>query len=267
MSVNSVNTGNYTTYNTSTGTTPTKELGKEDFLNLLVTQLKYQDPLNPTDNTEYVSQLAQFSSLEQMSNMSTSISSMEALTMTGKTVTATVTDSSTGETSTIQGVVDSIKLKNGKATLIVNGTEVDIGNVTSVYDYTRQDIANLSSLIGQDCKGYVYDSETLNVADVEGTVKGIVKGAYEDYAVMDGVKCQLDSILSDDYKSSKDKLAYLQEHIGQEVKLSIKNSETGKTVPVTAEIAAAAEDGGTITVTLNGVKVPVDGIYSVNQQT
>ena len=42
-----------------------KELGQEDFLQLLVTQLKNQDPLNPTDNTEFVAQLAQFSQLEQ----------------------------------------------------------------------------------------------------------------------------------------------------------------------------------------------------------
>jgi flagellar basal-body rod modification protein FlgD len=56
---------------TSTPTAPTSELsgprqlGQGDFLKLLVTQLKNQDPLNPTDNTEFVAQLAQFSQLEQ----------------------------------------------------------------------------------------------------------------------------------------------------------------------------------------------------------
>ncbi len=46
------------------------ELGRDDFLNLLVTQLQYQDPLNPMDSADFTAQLAQFSSLEQLSNMS-----------------------------------------------------------------------------------------------------------------------------------------------------------------------------------------------------
>jgi flagellar basal-body rod modification protein FlgD len=49
----------------TTRTTGSKELGQSDFLKLLVTQLKHQDPLNPTNNTEFVAQLAQFSQLEQ----------------------------------------------------------------------------------------------------------------------------------------------------------------------------------------------------------
>jgi flagellar basal-body rod modification protein FlgD len=53
-----------------------KELGKDDFLKLLVTQLKFQDPLNPTENTEFISQLAQFRSLESGSNIEAAIGKM-----------------------------------------------------------------------------------------------------------------------------------------------------------------------------------------------
>lgn len=48
-------------------------MGKDDFLNLLVTQLKYQDPLNPTDSADFTAQLAQFSSLEQLENVNTNL--------------------------------------------------------------------------------------------------------------------------------------------------------------------------------------------------
>lgn len=251
-----------TTSTASSGRTTNSELGKDDFLNLLVTQLKYQDPLNPTDSTEYTSQLAQFSTLEQINNMSNSMSSMQALSMTGKYVTATVTNSS-GEASAIEGIVDSVKLKNGEATLVVNGNDVDIENVSAVYDYDRSDIYNLSSMVGKSCKGYIYDSEALNVIGVAGTVTGIEKGAYEDYALMDGVKCTLDTITSDDYKSSQSKSDYLNEHVGKEISVTVKDS-TGKTVPITAVLdSVSQESDGSITVTMDGVKVPVDGIYSI----
>ena len=73
-------------------------LGKEDFLQLLVTQLQYQDPLNPMENTEFTSQLAQFSSLEEMYNMNenlqnlllyqASINNSQAVNFIGKDVSA-----------------------------------------------------------------------------------------------------------------------------------------------------------------------------------
>lgn len=51
-------------------------LGKDAFLQLLVTQMRYQDPLDPMDNGEYLAQLAQFSALEQMTNVATGLSSI-----------------------------------------------------------------------------------------------------------------------------------------------------------------------------------------------
>jgi flagellar basal-body rod modification protein FlgD len=61
-----------------------KTLGKQDFLNLLVTQLRFQDPMAPTENTEFVAQLAQFSNLEGTQNINTSIEDL------GKQITSLV---------------------------------------------------------------------------------------------------------------------------------------------------------------------------------
>lgn len=73
-------------------------LGKEDFLHLLITQLQNQDPLSPTDHTEFTAQLAQFSSLEQLSNVNgnleqlqnfqASTNNSQAVSLLGKEITA-----------------------------------------------------------------------------------------------------------------------------------------------------------------------------------
>ena len=66
LPINNNNSNSQTTNATSKGT-----LGKDDFLKIMIAQLKNQDPMNPMDGTQYASQLAQFSSLEQLSNLNT----------------------------------------------------------------------------------------------------------------------------------------------------------------------------------------------------
>lgn len=64
----------------------TNNLDKDDFLNLLVAQMKYQDPLEPQSNTEYVSQLATFTQVEATENMANTAENVQANNLIGKTV-------------------------------------------------------------------------------------------------------------------------------------------------------------------------------------
>jgi flagellar basal-body rod modification protein FlgD len=99
---------------TTSSSTQAKALGKDDFLKLLVTQLQNQDPMNPSDSTQFVSQLAQFSSLEQLTNVNDnlktvqlfdqSINNAQAVNFVGKTIKASgsVFELGSGEKHEIQ---------------------------------------------------------------------------------------------------------------------------------------------------------------------
>ena len=94
-------------------------LGKEAFLQLLVAQMQYQDPLEPMDNTEYVSQLATFSQLEAIQNMSQTLSYGQASDLVGKSVAVKVTDAN-GDTNLKWGVVDYVIYEGGKPYLVID---------------------------------------------------------------------------------------------------------------------------------------------------
>ncbi len=109
MSVTSTQSGiNGTGTSTSTVTTKATALGRDDFLKMLVAQLKNQDPLNPASGTDFAAQLAQFSSLEQLSNLNDGIKnlglyqmnsgSLQAVSLIGKEVST-----SGGNTFTVSG--------------------------------------------------------------------------------------------------------------------------------------------------------------------
>lgn len=106
---------------------------KDAFMQILVAQMKYQDPLEPTSNTEYISQYATFSQVEQLSNMANAMSLSRASEMVGKTVTISQTNED-GTTSEIQGVVDFVTYSGNKAYVNVNGVAYDVENVTSILD-------------------------------------------------------------------------------------------------------------------------------------
>lgn len=124
---------------------PSPELGKEEFLKILMTQLQNQDPLNPMEDKDFISQMATFSSLEQMMNMANSIDflvqsqlvspAIQYSHMIGKHVLYEEEDSETGKVETVSSKVKSVSEKNGYAVLeLENGEKVYADAVLKVSD-------------------------------------------------------------------------------------------------------------------------------------
>lgn len=112
--------------------TTNDSLDKQAFLQLLVAQMQYQDPLQPMDNTEYVSQLATFSELEAMNNLNDSMTLQRASQLVGQNVLMRTTSSTTGETYMTQGVVDYVVYENGKAYLAINEELFSIDDLDTI---------------------------------------------------------------------------------------------------------------------------------------
>lgn len=109
-------------------------LGKEDFLNLLITQLQHQDPLDPTDSVEFTAQLAQFSSLEQLGNVN---DNLEKLELYQASINNSQAVSFIGQEIVARG--DSLEVSDGGQVDCQFDLPVDAGSVTiSIYDGTGE---------------------------------------------------------------------------------------------------------------------------------
>lgn len=106
-------------------------LGMQDFLNLLVVQMTNQDALNPMDNTEFISQMAQFSSLQAMSDMSTMTMQNLATSLIGKNVVVAEYDNF-GKLIINEGIVQKVTIYGGKTKLFINDEEYDYSNVMEI---------------------------------------------------------------------------------------------------------------------------------------
>src|SRR5262245_10590285 len=136
MSINSTTptsiTGSST--NTTANAADKAMLGKDDFLKLLVTQLQHQDPMNPVDDKDFMGQMAQFTSVEQLSNMASSIQLMstasqstQSVALIGKTVSWKKEDGSSGE-----GVATSVSFNDGAISIAVGDATIATNEIQTV---------------------------------------------------------------------------------------------------------------------------------------
>ena len=101
-------------------------IDKDMFLKLLVAQMKYQDPINVQSNSEYITQFATFSQLEQISNMVNSMNMTRGIECIGKEVT--IKD----KNEEIEGIVEEVIFKDNNTYLKVNGNNYSINNLNTI---------------------------------------------------------------------------------------------------------------------------------------
>ena len=150
------------------------QLGKDDFLKLLVTQLQYQDPLQPMDNTEFIAQTAQFTALEQMQNLNQTMTNAQAFGTIGKGVFMNTKDKQTGQYEMIYGIVQSVEIVNGKPYLNLGDKSAPYEDITKVQDVDFGDnsamVSQAMGLIGKTIQGIRVDDKLNPVGYVEGKV-------------------------------------------------------------------------------------------------
>jgi len=131
MEINAYNVNSSNMNATSIISSNKASLEMEDFLNLLVSQMKNQDAMNPMDNTEFVTQLAQFSSLQAMNSLQEMSKQSQATSLIGKTVVMASYDNK-GNIVVTEGVVDKVTIHSGETNLYVKGVAFGLSNIMEI---------------------------------------------------------------------------------------------------------------------------------------
>jgi flagellar basal-body rod modification protein FlgD len=140
MEINAYNS-TYKTSNSSNNLKVQKEnegLSMQDFLNLLIAQITNQDPMNPMENTEFIAQMAQFSALQAMTDMTEISMQGHATSLIGKNVV--VADyNQKGELDIQEGIVQKVTIYGGSTKLYVNDREYEYSNVMEIKQNEKSD--------------------------------------------------------------------------------------------------------------------------------
>lgn len=133
MPVNSVSSADSTYQRDISKDSRDLSIDTSTFLNLLITQLKYQDPLEPQKDTAFVTQMAQMTSLQEMQEMNTTLKNSQAYDMVGKEIYAEVLNKETGIKDAYSGLVESVVIKDGTPYVVVGGKAISVSDVLQVF--------------------------------------------------------------------------------------------------------------------------------------
>ena len=152
--------------NTNISTSDSSSLDMQDFLNLLVSQITNQDSMNPMENTEFVSQMAQFSSLQAMTDLTEISMQGQATSLIGKNVVV-ASYNNKGELDVQEGIVQKVTIYSGKTKFYVNDVEYDYANIMEVKDTSKTDA--LQDMMSQMLEGINSIKDSLITGETDET--------------------------------------------------------------------------------------------------
>ena len=148
----------------------------QTFLTLLVAQLQYQDPLSPQSDTEFVAQLAQMTSLEEIQKLNGSFASVKAYNLVGRTAYAEVWDVEAGKNVALYGTVESIVMDKGVYYAVIGDKSVPVNDILQVFDSNifngGMTVAGSAHLIGKTVTGNYLDKDG-KAQEITGTVTSV----------------------------------------------------------------------------------------------
>lgn len=208
--------GQYTTYDPNPVKEYNSNLDKDAFLKLLVAQMKYQDPLEPNKDNQFIGQMAQFSALEQSQNSNQSIRMNSANNMVNKLVKAVYRPEGSSESKEIIGLVEKVIVKSDDIYLTVDvvGAKYDVklGDIKEVTELENsveqiylmnQSMRSTTAfnLIGKTIKGVYLETETVDgvkrekEVDIEGVVEKVRRDGVAIYLTVNGKEVYLEDVI------------------------------------------------------------------------
>lgn len=174
-----------------------KQLDKDAFLKILVMQLSNQNPLEPTSDTEFIAQLAQFSMLEQIQSLNTTMTTGQNYSLVGKYVYVTQEVEGQDEPELVFGKVNGILKQEGIDYILIGDEKFEASKVVGIVDSIPQD-GNTDILQSSNLIGKTITAMFKNEDDEDVTITGVVdKITIEDsviYAMVDDQKVDISTI-------------------------------------------------------------------------
>lgn len=155
---------NYASHNTKAVKEHTSTLGQNEFLQILIAQLRHQDPLQPMQDRDFIAQMAQFSSVEQMMNMAEEVKLLRqsmgiSSDLIGKNVSWYEINSSETGLVSMSGVVEAITFNQGSQFVVVSGKMIPIDDLIKVW------VGEEPVLDGEESEPVLDDEESESVVE------------------------------------------------------------------------------------------------------